>query len=493
MEVRLDADEGQVLPDDVFISVRLGDVQKQSRLAISRTYRFPDPGEDRRHWGRLEVFRRVGAAAVNFDSTGEKQELLLATCHPEVNSLRMRISVAGGVTSAQDAERRKQNRDRINDAQKYVNEHRLEECIAEAMREVIRERPENPRQLLCEYLLSNKSPALACNIEKDEVVEPPALPPKSVPPPESDPPKLVNDGAIIQSVCHQASAFANSSDKVAQEPQDHLLQHMVPERLASETAGGEVPADAAREHEAEPSAPDLSLDASVLFAHRPSVASWVHSPQKTWLEERQSLVVAGAEEASAFANSSDKVAQEPQDHLLQHMVPERLASETAGGEVPADAAREHEAEPSAPDLSLDASVLFAHRPSVASWVHSPQKTWLEERQSLVVAGAEEAAERAEHPEPKSESAKQASPGSLQVFPSPAKPAEDFSMAPLAHMPSAGWLQLAPPAVERPWYYEPVSGSNATFVNSLQNLVHEREVEVLALRAKLAQLRRASKA
>lgn len=392
MEVRLDADEGQVLPDDVFISVRLGDVQKQSRLATSRTYRFPDPGEDRRHWGRLEVFRRVGAAAVNFDSTGEKQELLLATCHPEVNSLRMRISVAGGVTSAQDAERRKQNRDRINDAQKYVNEHRLEECIAEAMREVIRERPENPRQLLCEYLLSNKAPAIACNIEKDEVVEPPALPPKSVPPPESAPPKLVNDGAIIPPVCHQASAFANSSDKVALEPQDHLLQHMVPERLTSETAGREVHVDAARDHEAEPSAPDLSLDASVL-------------------------------------------------------------------------------------------VSFAHRPSVASWVHPLQKTWLEERQSFVAVGAEEAAGRAEHPEPKSEPAEQASPGSLQ----------DFSMAPLAHMPSAGWLQLAPPAVERPWYYQPVSGSNATFVNSLQNLVHEREVEVLALRAKLAQLRRASKA
>ena len=83
MQVRLDSAVGQAPPLDTFVSLRIGDVQRQSRFALARTFHFPEI-VDERH-GRLEVFKRIGQATVSFDTDGDTQDV--EACVPQCTIL----------------------------------------------------------------------------------------------------------------------------------------------------------------------------------------------------------------------------------------------------------------------------------------------------------------------------------------------------------------------------------------------------------------------
>ncbi|CAE8624302.1 unnamed protein product [Polarella glacialis] len=210
MEVRIDSAEGQDTGADVFLSLRIGDVQKQSRFLNSRTFRFPSEiAEGKGIYGRIEVFKRIGHATVSFDDIGTDEfRMVKVPFHQEKlqsENLDLKLHVNNGTKSSEgpqtpkkvtDTDRREKLKTRMDAAQKYLAEHKLEELLAQTMREVIHEKPDDPRRFIAEKLVG-----------KDQLVG--AAPPPvvtSAPPPAPALPTEFNFGEYYRANCRAVPA-----------------------------------------------------------------------------------------------------------------------------------------------------------------------------------------------------------------------------------------------------------------------------------------------
>jgi len=160
VELRLDSVEDDGMPKDCFVSVRVGDTQKLSRLAQSRVYRFPQATE--RHYGKIEVFRRIGACNVDVDPAVEGLREVSIDCKDAgFGSLGLKIAVDAEaaakerpVEEAAAAEAHKKDKGtKVKVAKEYLNKHGLEARLSQAMQAVLREKPENPVEFLAARLL----------------------------------------------------------------------------------------------------------------------------------------------------------------------------------------------------------------------------------------------------------------------------------------------------------------------------------------------------
>lgn len=155
-------------PSDIFVAMRVGDVQKQSRLVNSRSYRFPAPaGAASTPFGRIEVYRRIGATTMNLeDRRGVMRDIEVPCDDSGFTRLSMRVLVSKPdepgapkreKTPGGKAQRTKK---RMDVAQQYLSQHRLEELIADAMREVLHHMPDNPHTFLSNFILRHTLPRL---------------------------------------------------------------------------------------------------------------------------------------------------------------------------------------------------------------------------------------------------------------------------------------------------------------------------------------------
>eukprot|EP00928_Gymnodinium_smaydae_P054087 TRINITY_DN3791_c0_g1_i4.p1 TRINITY_DN3791_c0_g1~~TRINITY_DN3791_c0_g1_i4.p1 ORF type:complete len:579 (-),score=106.43 TRINITY_DN3791_c0_g1_i4:798-2534(-) len=169
MEVRIEALPGhEAPPEDTFVALRVGDVQKQSRFSDSRTYRFPDPGDERGCFGRIEVFQRVGVATLSLDASASsptKCRHVKVPCQYNLQQrdcLDLNVSVQGPALQAFEAaevsERRSKARQRMDAVHEYLSRHSLEELLADALKEVVQSKPKDPHAFLSSYILS-RTPA----------------------------------------------------------------------------------------------------------------------------------------------------------------------------------------------------------------------------------------------------------------------------------------------------------------------------------------------
>jgi len=165
------------MPQECFISVRVGETQKLSRLAAGRVYRFPEAGD--RRFGKIEVFRRIGMCSVDVDLHNEAARDVTVNCQDEgFGHLKLKIGVdqsgrkasadqsalgGGGQqnpTSPRGAV--KPEGAKVRAAKDYLNKHGLEVKLSEAMQALLRDRPENPHEYLASKLLGGKQlPPLA--------------------------------------------------------------------------------------------------------------------------------------------------------------------------------------------------------------------------------------------------------------------------------------------------------------------------------------------
>merc|ERR1712232_1149530 len=110
-------------------------------------------------FGRIEVFRRVAVATVSLESpTGEAPEVEMDCGIGEERKLRFRVAPVKGLPSSRiddSAEKKKDKiKDRMDDAKRFLDDNRLEDLMAVAMREVIRARPDEPHKFLAEQILT---------------------------------------------------------------------------------------------------------------------------------------------------------------------------------------------------------------------------------------------------------------------------------------------------------------------------------------------------
>merc|ERR1719414_212412 len=91
VELRLESLGEAHLPKECFVSVRIGDTQKLSRLASSRVYRFP---QGDRRYGKIEVFRRIGACSIDVDPESAGTREVSINCEEGgFGSLALRIGI----------------------------------------------------------------------------------------------------------------------------------------------------------------------------------------------------------------------------------------------------------------------------------------------------------------------------------------------------------------------------------------------------------------
>jgi len=191
VELRLDAVEEDGMPKDCFVSVRVGDTQKLSRLAQSRVYRFPQGGD--RHYGKIEVFRRIGACNVDVDpSVDGLREVSIDCKDAGFGTLGLKIAVdAESATKDKPAEEtaeaaKKDKGQKVKVAKEYLNKHGLEARLSQAMQAVLREKPENPAEYLASRLLGIDEKKLAAM--RDGSYKPATEPARPSPPAEEQPP-----------------------------------------------------------------------------------------------------------------------------------------------------------------------------------------------------------------------------------------------------------------------------------------------------------------
>jgi len=195
----LESIEDGGMPKDCFLSVRVGETQKLSRLAASRMYHFPKSGE--RRFGKIEVFRRIGTCNVDVDpSNKDLREVVINCMDAGFGTLGLKVSVTKDGKPDSTSEEvapveGKKEGSKVKAAKEYLSKHSLEVRLSEAMQAVLRERPEDPAEYLAAKLLETpprvggvKLPPLKGGKEASASEVMPRRP--SVPEPVDEPQKL---------------------------------------------------------------------------------------------------------------------------------------------------------------------------------------------------------------------------------------------------------------------------------------------------------------
>jgi len=158
VELKLEPLNGD-LDRDYYVSVRVGEVQKLSRISTSRSYKFPASAVVDRKFGRIEIFKKVGGAAVGIipSSDMDQQVCLQLDDNSEV---KFKVSLSGEGGKAlrsqsqppEDKARAKEVSPKVQAAKSYLEMHNLEMRLSEAMQAVLRDKPEDPAAFVAERL-----------------------------------------------------------------------------------------------------------------------------------------------------------------------------------------------------------------------------------------------------------------------------------------------------------------------------------------------------
>lgn len=167
MEINLEVTNTVPLPKDLFVSVRVGDLQKFSKASTSKAYRFPALGDNDKHGAKLEVYRRVGVCNLGSLDSGKLQdgtyELALPVDDSRVadGQVHYRVKLSGGGSdSAPDAGKAAAEVDaqaselqaKVKEVKDYLERHQFEQRLQQAMQAVLRERPEDPVAFVAQQL-----------------------------------------------------------------------------------------------------------------------------------------------------------------------------------------------------------------------------------------------------------------------------------------------------------------------------------------------------
>jgi len=162
VDINLEAVDGDSLPKDLYLSLRVGEQQKFSKANNSgRTFKFASP-EDKRY-GKLEIYRRVGVAAISLDTEKyqEAHELSVPVDDDRVagREVKYRFALGGNGSlptspKATAADPAKQVSQKVNLARDYLQKHQLEQRLSDAMQAVLRDQPDDPGAFLAQRLTS---------------------------------------------------------------------------------------------------------------------------------------------------------------------------------------------------------------------------------------------------------------------------------------------------------------------------------------------------
>eukprot|EP00930_Biecheleria_cincta_P010082 TRINITY_DN111_c0_g1_i2.p1 TRINITY_DN111_c0_g1~~TRINITY_DN111_c0_g1_i2.p1 ORF type:complete len:811 (+),score=221.01 TRINITY_DN111_c0_g1_i2:95-2527(+) len=151
MEVHVESAEGNQLPPDCYIGVRVGEVLKQGRYEPQRSYNFPQLQQRRN--AKIDVYQHIGSCVVSVDpDTKSIHEVKVVSSKPEYPGTTLKVSVQ----SRSDENSKQQREDRKkalkNHSKDYLAKHSIEERLAEAVKALLKEQPEDATHFLCKSL-----------------------------------------------------------------------------------------------------------------------------------------------------------------------------------------------------------------------------------------------------------------------------------------------------------------------------------------------------
>jgi len=154
VELKLDSFDVENLPSDCYASVRIGEVQKLSKLSPGRVFRFPQVADARR-FGKIEVFQRIGQVNVDVDIANEgMRDVVIGIKDHDKGKKDMRLKVDVVASQGKKSEvPEKQGATKVKAAKDYLNKHGLEVKLSEAMQAILREKPDDPTGFLAARLL----------------------------------------------------------------------------------------------------------------------------------------------------------------------------------------------------------------------------------------------------------------------------------------------------------------------------------------------------
>lgn len=243
VELRLDTLD--VDDNDTFVSVRVGEVQKLSKLTPSRHYRFDQAAVGDRKFGKVEIFRRVGSTSVSIKNASET-ELIQEVSVPLKDASPVTFNVAVNSRPEAQEKRRKaadklKTRDgdsKVSQAKQYLVEHNLEERLAEAVQAVLREKPEDPSAFIGELLKKSAGDYKKLSTEpasSADVADVAAVPSQSSPAPAK--PAAVDPAAIVAGEPAPAAAPASVPDTTQE---THQLRKKAKEVLVEAAVTGSL-------------------------------------------------------------------------------------------------------------------------------------------------------------------------------------------------------------------------------------------------------------
>lgn len=161
MEIGLEAVGGGSLPKDLYVSLRVGEAQKFMKANADRSYKFPASAVAERKYAKLEMYRRVGVCSLGIEPERMQGTHEIAVPIDEgvkdVKEVRYKVNVnsVGGAPRVPETPSADKGLDgRVASAKAYLDQHQLEQRLAEAMMAVLRERPEDPGKFIAEKLAS---------------------------------------------------------------------------------------------------------------------------------------------------------------------------------------------------------------------------------------------------------------------------------------------------------------------------------------------------
>mmetsp|Transcript_9721 Transcript_9721/g.27089 ORF Transcript_9721/g.27089 Transcript_9721/m.27089 type:complete len:475 (-) Transcript_9721:419-1843(-) len=157
MEVLVKVEEGsRPLPADSYISVRVGDIQKQTHYDPHKVFKFP---KARRH-GKLDVYQKIGTCDLLWEATGSVTHTVSLSAADGGTGSRLTVSLNStscGEAATVDFQKAERSPDPAAKAKNYLHENGVEVLLTGAMRSLLKSMPDDPKSFLIDYIDRNST------------------------------------------------------------------------------------------------------------------------------------------------------------------------------------------------------------------------------------------------------------------------------------------------------------------------------------------------
>lgn len=150
MEVGVQSCDGFEMPARCQIAIRVGETVKQGRYEPQRCYHFPQV--DRRRHAKIDIFQHLGTCSLTLDPEAKApQEVTVKTSDLAAPPLRLQVA-ARSKAGEEQKEPRELGKTTKSRAKEYLLKHGIEEKLAQAVKALLKEQPEDPMDFVCRFL-----------------------------------------------------------------------------------------------------------------------------------------------------------------------------------------------------------------------------------------------------------------------------------------------------------------------------------------------------